>query len=138
MGVPWSWLTRILLATLARRLVRSRRGGRPAVDVETIRSRMASAREPAAIAGRFAVVVAVACWCALLIAAGTTMLVLGPRWLGAVLAGVAAASALAAVPELVRLRRALRDRRLRLRAQQVSRELGGGPPTSSSAGSRRV
>jgi protein-S-isoprenylcysteine O-methyltransferase Ste14 len=121
--VPWSWLTKILLLWVASRGAGSRQAGRPAVDVEAVRTRVASAREPAMIAGRIAVVAVLACICAGLLAAGTPALVLGPSWLGWAAFGVALVVAAVGVPQVTGLRRALRTRRLRLRDREVGREL---------------
>jgi hypothetical protein len=126
--VPWSWLTRILLAFVASRAGRPAQAGRPAVDAEALRSRVVSAREPAAIALRIVTVAILACLCAGLLAAGTPAVVLGPSWLGWAAFAVALAAAVAAVAQVVRLRRALRARRLRLRDQEVNRELDGTRP----------
>ncbi|MGA2282249.1 MAG: hypothetical protein ABSH07_00980 [Candidatus Dormibacteria bacterium] len=128
MPLRWAWLAAILLAPLLRKLVRPRQGGRPPVDVQAVRSRVASARESAGIATLFVIVLVLACACAALLAAGVTALVLSPQWLGAVLVGVAAAVALAGVPETLRLRRAVHARRLRLHGREVSRELDGTRP----------
>ena len=126
--VPWSWLTRIFLLAAARRFTRSRQAGQPAVDVEAVRSRVASAREPAAIAGRFATVAVLACTCAGLLVAGAPAVLLGPAWLGWTAFGVALLLALLSVPQIVRLRRALRARRLRLHDREVGRELDSTRP----------
>ncbi len=85
-------------------------------------------REPAAIAGRFVAVALLACLFAGLLAAGTPALVLGPSWLGWTAFGVALLVALAAVPLVGGLRRALRARRLRLRDRALGRELDGTRP----------
>ena len=127
--MPWNWLSRILLSTLTRQFARSRQRGRPAIDIQAVRSRVASAREAAGIAGRSVIVAVLACLCAALLAAGTTALVLSPRWLGGTLVGVAAALALVMVPEIVQLRRAVRARQRRLHDREVSRELDHTPPT---------
>jgi hypothetical protein len=124
----WIWLAAILLAPLLRKLVPSRQAGRPVVDMQGVRSRVASAREPAAIAGLVVVVAVLVCCCGALLAAGITALLLTPQWLGGVLVGVAAVCALAAVPEVRGIRRGLHARRLRLHGDDVTRELDGTPP----------
>jgi choline-glycine betaine transporter len=127
-SLRWAWLAAILLAPLLRKLVRSRQAGRPVVDMQGVRSRVASARQPAAIAGLVAVVAVLVCCCGALLAAGVTALLLSPQWLGGVLVAVAAVCALAAVPEFRGIRRGLRARRLRLHGDDVTRELDGTPP----------
>ncbi|HBV94167.1 MAG TPA: hypothetical protein DEG26_05620 [Chloroflexi bacterium] len=127
-AVPWSWLTRFLLAALARRFVRSRPAGRPGPDVQAFRARVAAAREPASIVALLLVLVILACPTAALIAAGVTLLLLGPQWLGGAFVGVAVLLILAMVPEIVRLRRTLHARRLRLRGSAVTRELDSTRP----------
>jgi len=126
--VPWSWLTRIFVLAVARRFTRSRRTGQPAVDVEAVRSRAASARELAAIAARVATVAVLACSCAGLLVAGTPAVLLGPSWLGWTAFGAALLLALLAVPQIIRLRRALRARRLRLHDRDVGHELDSTRP----------
>jgi fatty acid desaturase len=126
--VPWSWLSRILLAFIARRVARSQQAGRSPVDAQAIRARMAAAREPAVIAGRMVSVAILACLCAGLLVAGTPALVLGPSWLGWAAFGVALIVALIALTQVAGLRRALRARRLRLRDREVSQELDGSRP----------
>ena len=128
MPLRWIWLAAILLAPLLRKLVPSRQAGRPVVDMQGVRSRVASAREPAAIAGLVVVVAVLVCCCGALLAAGITALLLTPQWLGGVLVGVAAVCALAAVPEVRGIRRGLHARRLRLHGDDVTRELDGTPP----------
>ena len=128
MLLGWKWLAVILLAPLLRKLVRSRQAGRPVVDMQGVRSRVASAREPAAIAGLVVVVAVLVCCCGALLAAGVTALLLSPQWLGGVLVAVAAVCALAAVPEVRGIRRGLHARRLRLHGDDVTRELDGTPP----------
>jgi len=54
----WAWLAAILFAPFLQKLARSRQAGKPVVDMEGVRSRVASARGPAEIAG-LAVVAAV-------------------------------------------------------------------------------
>jgi hypothetical protein len=127
-SLRWAWLAAILLAPLIRKLVRSRQAGRPVVDMRGVRSRAASAREPAAIAGLVVVVAVLVCCCGALLVAGVTALLLSPQWLGGVLVGVAAVCAVAAVPEVLSIRRGLRARRLRLHGDDVTRELDGTPP----------
>jgi hypothetical protein len=127
-SLRWAWLAAILLVPLLRKLVRSRQAGRPVVDMQGVRSRVASARQPAAIAGLVAVVAVLVCCCGALLAAGVTALLLSPQWLGGVLVAVAAVCALAAVPEFRGIRRGLRARRLRLHGDDVTRELDGTPP----------
>jgi hypothetical protein len=126
--VPWNWLTKLALLLVAWRLARSRQAGRPMVDVQAVRSRIASAREPAGIAGRLLVILVLAVPCAALIVAGITALVLSPQWLGATMVGVAAIPALATVPQIVQVRRALRARRLRLHEGDLNRELDSSRP----------
>ena len=94
MLLGWKWLAVILLAPLLRKFVRSRQAGRPVVDMQGVRSRVASAREPATIAGLVAVVAVLICCCGALLAAGVTALLLSPQWLGGVLVAVAAVCAL--------------------------------------------
>jgi len=125
----WAWLAAILLAPLLRRFARSRQAGRPIVDMQGVRSRVASAGEPTAIAGLAVVVAVLVCCCGALLAAGVTALLLSPQWLGGVLVGVAAVCAVAAVPEILGIRRGLRARRLRLHGDEVTRELNGTPPS---------
>jgi choline-glycine betaine transporter len=127
-SLRWAWLATVLLAPLIRRLAGSRQAGRPVVDMEGVRSRVESAREPAAIAGLVVVVAVLLCCCGVLLAAGVTALLLGPQWLGAALVVVALVCALAAVPEFLGIRRGLRARRLRLHGDDVTRELDGRPP----------
>jgi choline-glycine betaine transporter len=125
----WVWLAAILLAPLLRRFARSRQAaGRPVVDLRGVRSRVSAAREPAAIVGLAAVVAVLVGCCGALLAAGVTALLLSPQWLGGVLVGVAVVCALAAVPEILGIRRGLRARRLRLHGDDVTRELDGKPP----------
>jgi protein-S-isoprenylcysteine O-methyltransferase Ste14 len=126
--LKWTWLAAILLAPLLQRLARSRQAGRPVVDMQGVRSRAASAREPAAIAGLVVVVGVLLCCSGVLLAAGVTALLLSPQWLGVVLVAVAAVCAVAAVPEFLGIRRGLRARRLRLHGDDVTRELDGTPP----------
>jgi hypothetical protein len=129
MSPKWAWwLVALVVLPLIRRFVGPRPGGRPGVDVEAVRSRVAAAREPAGIATRIAVVAVVACACAALLAAGVTALLLSPQWLGIALVVVAALLALAATPQVVRVRRTLRARRLRLHGHEVSQELDGTRP----------
>ena len=128
MLLGWKWLAVILLAPLLRKLVRSRQAGRPVVDMQGVRSRVASAREPAAIAGLVVVVAVLVCCCGALLAAGVTALLLSPQWLGGVLVAVAALCALGAVPEVRGIRRGLHARRLRLHGDDVTHELDGTPP----------
>jgi hypothetical protein len=127
-SLRWVWLAAILLAPLFRKLARSRQAGRPVVDMEGVRSRVASAREPAELAGLVVVVAVLVCCCGALLAAGVTALLLSPQWLGGVLVAVAAVCALAAVPEVRGIRRGLHARRLRLHGDDVTRELDGTPP----------
>ena len=128
MSLGWKWLAVLLLAPLLRKFVRSRQGGRPVVDMQGVRARVASAREPAEIAGLVMVVAVLGCCCGALLAAGVTALLLSPQWLGGVLVAVAAVCALAAVPEIRGIRRGLRARRLRLHGDDVTHELDGTPP----------
>jgi choline-glycine betaine transporter len=127
-SLRWAWLAAILLAPLLRKFVRSRQGGRPVVDMQGVRVRVASAREPAEIAGLVMVVAVLVCCCGALLAAGVTALLLSPQWLGGVLVAVAAVCALAAVPEVRGIQRGLRARRLRLHGDDVTRELDSTPP----------
>jgi hypothetical protein len=124
----WGWLAAILFAPFLQKLARSRQAGKPVVDMEGVRSRVASARGPAEIAGLAVVAAVLVCCCGALLAAGVTALLLSPQWLGGVLVAVAAVCALAAVPEVRGIRRGLRARRLRLHGDDVTRELDGTPP----------
>jgi UDP-N-acetylmuramyl pentapeptide phosphotransferase/UDP-N-acetylglucosamine-1-phosphate transferase len=128
-SLRWAWLAAILLTPFLQKLARRRQAGQPVMDMEGVRSRVASAREPVAIAGLVVIVAVLACCCGALLAAGVTALLLSPQWLGGVLVAVAAACALAAVPEVRGIRRGLRARRLRLHGDDVTRELDGRPPT---------
>jgi MFS family permease len=118
-----AWLLRLLLGALAWRVARARRTGQPVMNVEAVRQRVDAAREPVWIAGRLVVVVVLATFSCALLAAGTTGLVLSPRWLGGVLVGLAVVFGLATVPEVVRLRRSVQARRRRRRERELRREL---------------
>ena len=96
--------------------------------MQAFRARVAAAREPASIVALLLVLVILACPAAALIAAGVTLLLLGPQWLGGAFAGVAVLLILAMVPEIVRLRRTLHARRLRLHGSAVTRELDSTRP----------
>ena len=120
-----AWLIRLLIGALAVRVARARRAGRPVVDMAAIRGRVDAARGPASIAGLLVVAVVLASFSAALLAAGVTAVALGPVWVGGVLIGLAGVFALTTAPEVLRLRRAVRGRRLRLRARKLSRELDG-------------
>lgn len=123
-----AWLVRLVLGALAWRLARARRTGRPVVDVPTLRRRAGSAREGAAIAVRFLVVVVLLSFCGGLLAAGSTALALSPRWLGGLLVGAGAVVAATTVPEIIALRRTVRRRRLRRRALELGQEVERGTP----------
>ena len=82
----------------------------------------------ASIVALLLVLVILACPTAALVAAGVTLLLLGPQWLGGAFVGVAVLLILAMIPEIVRLRRTLHARRLRLRGSAVTRELDSTRP----------
>ena len=126
--LPWRWIGQLFLMLVAWRVARARASGKPVVDAQAVRSRVAAALEPAGIAGHLAVIAVIAGLGAALLIAGVTALLLSPQWLGIALVVVAAVCALAGIPEVVRVRRLLRARRLRLRAGAVNRELDGGGP----------
>ena len=129
MSLKWAWwLVALVVLPLIRRFAGPRPGGRPGVDVEAVRSRVAAAREPAGIATRLLVVTVLTAAGAVVLAAGVTALVLSPQWLGIALVVVAALLLLAALPQVIRVRRTLRARRLRLHGHQVSQELDGTHP----------
>jgi MFS family permease len=121
-----AWLVRLILGALAWRVARARRTGQPVVDMSKLRRRAGSAREGAGIAVRLLVVVVLAAFCAGLVAAGSTALALGPRWLGGLLIGAAAVIAAVTVPEIVSLRRTVQRRRQRRRARELGQEVERG------------
>ena len=123
--MPWALVLRVLSGLLFWRFVAARRraaagpvgGRRPGPAVA---ERVRNAREAASLVSRLAVVAGFATATALCLAAGTSSVVLSPRWLGGVLlAGAAVFGVLTirearlarAIVTLRRLRR--RDRRLR-------------------------
>lgn len=120
-----AWLVRLVVGMLAWRLVRARRTGQPVVNTSAFRHRVEAAREPVGIAGLLVVVAVLGTFSAGLLAVGVTTLVLGPRWLGGVGAGLAVVFALATVPELVRLRRTVVMRRRRRHDRDLKSELDG-------------
>jgi protein-S-isoprenylcysteine O-methyltransferase Ste14 len=120
-----AWIVRMLLAMLARRMVRARRTGQPVVNTSGLRQRVDAAREAVGIAGLLVVVAVLGTFSAGLLAAGVTGVVLGPRWLGGVGVGLAVVFALATVPELMRLRRTVRSRRRRRHERDLQQELDG-------------
>jgi hypothetical protein len=122
-----TWLVRLLLGWLAYRYARRRRTGQPVVDAQGLRRRVAAAREGASIAVRLVVVLVLVVFSATLLAAGTTGLVLSPRWLGGLLTGLAVVFALATVPEIVGLRRIVQARRRRRRENDLRREAEARP-----------
>jgi membrane protein implicated in regulation of membrane protease activity len=124
-----SLLTSLVFRTLARRFARTR--GRPSqpVDMEGIRRTVAASREPALIAAHSTAVVALTAAGGVLAVAGITVLLLGPLWLGIATTVLAAICAVTAVPEVLRIRRTVRARRLRRHARALYQELDGSPPT---------
>jgi hypothetical protein len=124
-----SLLTSLLFRTLARRFARAT-GRRPQpVDMAGIRKTVAATREPALIAAHGTVVAALTAVCGVLTVAGITVLLLGPLWLGIATIVLAAICAVTAVPEVLRIRRTVRARRLRRHARALNQEMDGSHPT---------
>ncbi len=125
---PFSLLTSLVFRSLARRFMRNRRQGPQVVDMAGIRKAVDATREPAVIAAHSVIVLALAVGCGALAAAGITVLLLGPLWLGVATTVLAAICAVAAVPEALRIRRTVRARRLRRHARALNQELDGDHP----------
>jgi len=118
------YLFRLLVGLLFYRFARARRTGKPVVDMAAVRGRVNAVREPVSIAGRVVAALALAAVSLALLAAGVSGLVLTTlTWLGGLALGLAAVFALAAVPEVVSVRRTVRARRRRLHEQELQREL---------------
>jgi len=136
--MPWAVVLR-MIARLAAvlftwRLVTARRGAaaggarrpidraKPPLGLHP-RGGMASVREGASLVWRATAMVALVAVAALVITGGVTTVVLGPRWLGGALLGLALLVLAAAVAEGVALVRILTVRRKRRHDNQLRREV---------------
>jgi Flp pilus assembly protein TadB len=124
-----SLLTSLVLRTLVRRFSRATGRQPQPVDMAGIRKTVAATREPALIAAHSTVVVGLTAACGILAVAGITVLLLGPLWLGIATTVLAAICAVTAVPEVLRIRRTVRARRLRRHARALNQELDGSHPS---------
>lgn len=117
--MPWTWLARIAAALVFWRLGQAAAKGERPLDPEKLRGRLDEARRLSLILGRLIAAAVLGAATALLSTAATSTLVLGPRWLGGVLAGLALLFLVMTVQEVIALRREVRARRLRARARVV-------------------
>lgn len=121
--MPWTLVGRLIFGVVTFWFVRRRRQGRPAIDAGAVRRRLEAARSPAAILTRGITTVVLGSFAAVLATAGTSSLLLTPRWLGGVFLAIALVFGIAAVQELLILRREVRQRRQRIHAAAVAREI---------------
>ncbi len=127
--MPWAFLIRLLSGFLFWRLLGNRRrsAAQRAFGAATGRNpdvarRVREAREAASLLSRLALTAGFGLAASLAIAAGTTTVVLSPRWLGGVLLAVGAFFVVLMVREAISARRLVTVRRLRRRDARLKSE----------------
>ncbi len=127
--MPWALLLRLLSGVLVWRLASARSraaaGGAPGGGALQIpmAARVRDAREVASLVSRLAVVAGFGLATGLCFTAGTSSVVLSPRWLGAVLLAAAVVFAVLTVREARVARALVTTRRLRRRDRRLRQEL---------------
>ena len=128
--MPWTLLIRLVTGVLFWRLAGARRRaaagrafGAAAARNPAVAQRVRNARETATLVTRLLVVMGFGLATALRVAAGTSSVVLSPRWLGGVLLGVGAAFAVLTFREARLARQLVTTRRLRRRDNRLRGEV---------------
>lgn len=120
--MPWTWLARLVFAAAFYFVARRRMQGRPVVDADAVRRHVDTGLHAGMVAARAVAMVTLGATGAVLVTAATSLLVLGPRWLGAAVAVLALIFVAAAVQEAWLLRREVVDRRKRRHALEIVAE----------------
>lgn len=121
--MPWTWLARAIFAAVLYRVMSRRRQGLPAVDAGAVRRHVDAGIQAGLVAARLITTATLGGATVLLGTAGVSMLILGPLWLGAALAVIAAVFAVATVQEALLLRREVVERRRRAHARSIADEV---------------
>jgi hypothetical protein len=121
--MPWTVIARIIFGLVAWRFVRSRQKGEPMVNVEQLRGRVGSVREPVSIVAHLITTVVLSAFTGAIVTAGITVATHSPKWLGYGLLGISAIFGIAALQELIKLRREVAARRRRRQTRELTREL---------------